>query len=174
MIRNNLGRRVALLGFGVLGLLGSALISTPAHAQGGSPRDLGSVTTAPSFCADLDRLVKLAPSGFRSIRGEAKSGDIVTQVTENLPGASECWYDNFLRSYWCSWDVATSELKARVQQLASAVGTCYQVQPGYDDDYDQESIAFVDLPGSTSIYINGVGDSISIFIGADDHKASAQ
>lgn len=132
------------------------------------------MTTSQSFCADLDRVVKLAPSGFRSIHGEAKSTDIATQVTENLPGASECWYDTFLRFYWCSWDVATSELKARVQQLATAVATCYQVHPAYDDDYDQETIAFVDLPDSTSIYINGVGDSVSISIGADDHKASAQ
>ena len=174
MMRDNLGRRGALLGLGVLGLVGSALVSTPAEAQGGSPRDLGSVTTSPSFCADLDRVVKLAPSGFRSIRGEAKSTDVATLVTENLPAASECWYDTFLRSYWCSWNVANSELKAQVQQLAGAVGTCYQVQPAYDDDYDQETIAFVDLPDSTSIYINGVGESVSISIGADDHKASVE
>ncbi len=172
MVRNNSGRWVTLLGLGILGLVGSALISTPAQAQAGSPWDLGSVTASPSFCAELDRVVKLAPSRFRSIRGEAKSADIVTQVTQNLPGASECWYDNPLQSYWCSWNVATSERTARVQQLVSAVATCYQVRPEYDDDYDQEAIVF-DLPASTSIYINGVGDSVSVFI-ADDHLTSAQ
>ena len=173
MIQNSLGRRVTLLGLGVLGLVGSALISTAAQAQGHLPRDLGSVTASPSFCADLDRVVKLAPSGFRSIRSEAKSADIVTEVTQNLPGASECWYDSSLRSYGCSWDVALSQRTARVEQLASAVATCYQVKPSYDDDYDREAIV-IDLPDSASIYINGVGDSISVFIGADDHKASAQ
>jgi hypothetical protein len=55
----------------------------------------------------------------------------------------------------------------------SAVASCYQVQPEYDDDYDRETIAFGTLPGSTSIYINGVGDSVSMFIGGDDHRASA-
>jgi hypothetical protein len=173
MVPNNLGKRVTLLGLGVLGLVGSALISTPAQAQAGSPRDLGSVTASPSFCADLDRVVELAPSGFRSIRGEAMSADIATEVTRSLPGASECWYDNPLRSYWCSWTVGTSERTAQVQQLVSAVATCYGVRPKYDDDYDQEAIVF-DLADSTSIYINGVGDSISLFIGADDHKPSAQ
>ena len=173
MVRNNLSGRVTLLGLGVLGLVGSALISVPARAQADSPRDLGSVTTSESFCADLDRVVALAPSGFRSLRGEAESANIVTQVTDKLPGASQCWYDNSLRSYWCSWNVAASERSARVQQLVSAVASCYQVQPEYDDDYDRETIAFGTLPGSASIYINGVGDSVSMFIGGDDHKASA-
>src|SRR5438552_5622922 len=173
MVRNNLGGRVTLLGLGVLGLVGSALVSVPARVQADSPRDLGSVTTSASFCADLDRVVALAPSGFRSLRAEAESANIVTQVTEKLPGASQCWYDNSLRSYWCSWNVAAAERSARVQQLVSAVASCYQVQPEYDDDYDRETIAFGALPGSTSIYINGVGDSVSIFIGGDDHKASA-
>ena len=173
MVRNNLGGRVTLLGLGVLGLVGSALVSVPARVQADSPRDLGSVTTSESFCADLDRVVALAPSGFRSLRTQAESANIVTQVTEKLPGASQCWYDNSLRSYWCSWDVAASERSTRVQQLVSAVASCYQVQPEYDDDYDRETIAFGTLPGSASIYINGVGDSVSMFIGGDDHKASA-
>jgi len=173
MVRNNLGGRVTLLGLGVLGLVGSALVSVPARVQADSPRDLGSVTTSASFFADLDCVVALAPSGFRSLRAEAESANIVTQVTEKLPGASQCWYDNSLRSYWCSWNVAAAERSARVQQLVSAVASCYQVQPEYDDDYDRETIAFGALPGSTSIYINGVGDSVSIFIGGDDHKASA-
>ena len=90
-----------------------------------------------------------------------------------LFGAAQCWYDNSLRSYWCSWNVAASERSAWVQQLVSAVASCYQVQPEYDDDYDRETIAFGTLPGSASIYINGVGDSVSIFIGSDDHRASA-
>jgi len=142
MVRNNLGGRVTLLGLGVLGLVGSALVSVPARVQADSPRDLGSVTTSASFCADLDRVVALAPSGFRSLRAEAESANIVTQVTEKLPGASQCRYDNSLRSYWCSWNVAAAERSARVQQLVSAVASCYQVQPEYDDDYDRETIAF--------------------------------
>jgi hypothetical protein len=173
MARNKLGGRDTVLGLGILGLVGLTLISVPERAQADTPQDLESVTTSESFCADLDRVVAVAPSGFRSLRAEEESANIVTRVTEKLPGASECWYDNSLRSYWCSWDVAASERSARVQQLVSAVASCYQIQPDYDDDYDRETIAFGALPGSASIYINGVGNSVSMFIGSDDHKASA-
>jgi hypothetical protein len=173
MVRNKLGGRVTLLGLGVLGLVGLALISVPGRAQADAPRDLGSVTTSESFCADLDRVVALAPSGFPSLVAKEGSANIVTQVTEKLPGASECWYDGSLRSYWCTWNVAASERSTRVQQLVRAVAGCYQVQPEYDDDYDRETIAFGALPGSASIYINGVGDSVSMFIGGDDHRIPA-
>src|SRR5207245_11335104 len=38
MVRNNLGGRVTLLGLGVLGLVGSALVSVPARVQADSDR----------------------------------------------------------------------------------------------------------------------------------------
>src|SRR5438445_12419445 len=81
MVRNNLSGRVTLLGLGVLGLVGSVLISVPARAQADSRRDLGSVTTSESFCADLDREVALPPSAFRSLRGGQESANALTQPT---------------------------------------------------------------------------------------------
>jgi hypothetical protein len=121
---------------------------------------------AESFCADLDRVVPLARSRFWSIRDEVNRRDLKTRVTQNLPGASECWYHDASRSYWCSWRVAPSERKDEVRRLASAIGQCYRVRPTYDDEYVDETIAFIELPGSVSIHVNGAGETVTISIGS--------
>jgi len=98
----------------------------------------------------------LAPSGFRSIVDEADQGALTAAVTQRLPGASSCWLYQSERAYWCSWQVAPEEVKPQVEHLANAIGHCYQARPDYDNDYgDAEPIAFIDLPNSVSIYING-------------------
>jgi len=58
MFRNGVGRWIPLVGLGVFWLVASAL--TPAARA-----DV--VIDAQSFCSDLDRVARLAPSGFRSI-----------------------------------------------------------------------------------------------------------
>ena len=111
---------------------------------------------ADSFCSDIDRVVRLAPSGFRSIVDETDQGTLTTAVTQRLPGASRCWLYKSERAYWCSWQVAPEEVRPQVEHLANAIGRCYQARPDYDNDYgDAEPIAFIDLPNSVSIYING-------------------
>ena len=55
---------------------------------------MASTALAQSLCPDLDQVIKLAPSGFRSILDDASRGAIETGVTRRLPGASACWYDN--------------------------------------------------------------------------------
>ena len=121
---------------------------------------------AQSVCAGLDRLVPLARSRFWSIRDEANRSDLKTRVTQNLPGASECWYHDSSRSYWCTWRITPSERKDAVRRLASTIGQCYGVRPAYSDDDVDETIAFVDLPGSVSIYVNGAGETLTISIGS--------
>jgi hypothetical protein len=119
---------------------------------------------AQSFCADLDRVVPLARSRFWSIRDEANRRDLKTRVTQSLPGASECWYHDASRSYWCAWRVILRERKDEVTRLASAIGQCYRVQPTYDSV--DETIVFIDLPGSVSIHVSGAGETLTISIGS--------
>jgi hypothetical protein len=124
---------------------------------------------ADSLCPDIDRVVQLAPSGFRSIVDEADRGVLTTAVTYRLPGASRCWLYNSERAYWCSWPVASEEVTRQVERLADAIGQCYQARPDYDSDYgDAEPIAFIDLPNSVSIYITGerYDSVVTISIGA--------
>jgi hypothetical protein len=123
---------------------------------------IASTSFAQSFCSDLDRVVKLAPSGFRSIRDDANSGALETTVTQSLPGASWCWYENAAGTYWCSWDVPSEQVGSQVKQLAIAIGGCYQVQAKYDASMQ---FAFVDLPDSISVYINGVAEMVTLSIG---------
>ncbi len=127
---------------------------------------LASDTLAQSLCADLDRVVTLARTRFWSIRDEANRGEFKTPVTRSLPGASECWYHDASHSYWCAWAVAPAERRSRVRRLARAVAACYAAQPAYDDGYEDEAIAFVRLPDATSIYINGVGETVAMSIAA--------
>jgi len=87
-------------------------------------------------------------------------------VTQNLPGALECWYHDSSRSYWCAWRVTPSERKDEVARLASAIGQCYRVQPAYSDDSVDETIVFIDLPGAVSIHVNGAGETVTISIGS--------
>jgi len=61
---------------------------------------MASTALAQSFCSDLDPLVKLAPSGFRSILDDANGGPIESGVTPTLPGASRCWYEKGAKAYW--------------------------------------------------------------------------
>src|SRR2546422_3544754 len=79
-------------------------------------------------------VVPLARSRFWSIRDEANRRELKTRVTRNLPGASECWYQDASRSYWCAWRVTPSERKDEVARLASAIGQCDRVQHAYSDD----------------------------------------
>src|SRR5439155_21432733 len=65
---------------------------------------MASTALAQPFCPDLDRVVTLARSGFRSILDDASTGAIETGVTLRLPGASACWYDNSTGAYWCMWN----------------------------------------------------------------------
>ena len=123
---------------------------------------MASTSFAQSFCSDLDRVVKLAPSGFRAIRDDASRGTLETPVIQSLRGASRCWYENGSGAYWCAWDVPSAQEESRVKQLATAIGGCYQVQPNYDASM---RFAFVDLPNSISVYINGVGEMVAISIG---------
>lgn len=46
---------------------------------------MASTALAQSFCSDLDPLVKLAPSGFRSILDDANGGPIESGVTRICP-----------------------------------------------------------------------------------------
>ena len=87
-------------------------------------------------------------------------------MTQNLPGALECWYHDSSRSYWCAWRVTPSERKDEVARLASAIGQCYRVQPAYSDDSVDETIVFIDLPGAVSIHVNGAGETVTISIGS--------
>src|SRR2546425_10220626 len=48
-----------------------------------------------------------------------------------------------------------SERKDEVARLASAIGQCDRVQHAYSDDSVDETIVFIDLPGSVSIHVNG-------------------
>jgi hypothetical protein len=127
---------------------------------------MASTALAQSFCPDLDRVVRLAPSGFRSILDEASRGAIETGVTLRLSGASVCWYDNSTGAYWCMWnEVPLHQVESRVKQLASVVGQCYQAQPRYEaPSGGDEIIAFVDVPNDVSIYINGVGETVAMSI----------
>src|SRR5437016_11471742 len=79
------------------------------------------VMLAQSFCSDVDRVVKLAPSGFQAILDDADEDPIQRRVTQRLPGASMCWYQDGSRSYWCSWNVPSSQTASQVRQLASAI-----------------------------------------------------
>jgi hypothetical protein len=127
---------------------------------------------ADSFCSDIDRVVRLAPSGFRSIVDEANQGTLPTAVTQGLPGASRCWLHNSARAYWCSWQVAPEQVKPLVEHLANAIGHCYQVRPDYDNDYgDAEPIAFIDLPNSVSIYISGERYSSAVTISIEAERS---
>ncbi len=137
---------------------------------------MASTALAQSFCLDLDGVIKLAPSGFATILDNVNRGAIETGVTRSLPGASRCWYENASRSYWCEWNVPFPQMGSQVRQLASAVGECYQVQPDYETiraDNGRATVsdpvfAFVDLPNSISVYINGVADTIAMSIQATD------
>jgi hypothetical protein len=131
---------------------------------------MASTALAQPFCPDLDRVVTLAPSGFRSILDEASRGAIETGVTLRLPGASACWYDNSTGAYWCMWnEVPLARVEDQVKQLASFVGQCYQVQPSYETPSGgNEIVAFVDVPNDVSIYINGVGETVAMSIRKKD------
>jgi hypothetical protein len=122
--------------------------------------------TAQSLCADFDRVVPLARSRFWSIRDEAHRGELKTRVTENLPGASDCWYHDASRSYWCTWRITPAARRDEVRRLASAIGRCYGVRPAYRDDDVDETIAFIDLRGFVSIHVNGAGETVTLSIGA--------
>ena len=134
-----------------------------------------STSLAQSFCSDVDRVVKLAPSGFRTILDDADRDAVQRRVTQRLPGASMCWYQNGSRSYWCSWNVPASQTASHVRQLASAIGQCYQIKPDYETTSGDgtttardEVFAIVDLPDSISIYINGVAGTVAMSITATD------
>jgi hypothetical protein len=131
---------------------------------------MASSAFAQEFCSDLDQVVRLAPSMFRSIRDDASRGALTTTVTRSLPGASRCWYENVAGDYWCSWDVSFDQVQRGVEQLASTIGRCYQVQADYDASL---SFAFVDLPDSVPVYINGVGGAVFLSIGGQDSFATA-
>jgi len=124
---------------------------------------MASTTFGQAFCSDLDEVVKLASSRFRSIRDDASRGALTTTVTRSLPGASRCWYENVTGAYWCSWNVPADQVQSRVKQLASAIGECYQVQADYDASL---SFAFVEVPNSASVYVNGINRTVSLSIGA--------
>ena len=127
---------------------------------------MASTALAQSFCSDLDPLVKLAPSGFRSILDDANGGPIESGVTRTLPGASRCWYEKGAEAYWCAWDVPAAQVGSQVNQLASGIGQCYHVQPDYEATLAGDGVvAFVDLPNSVSVYINGVGGMVALSIG---------
>lgn len=60
-------------------------------------------------------------------------------------------------------------MESQVKQSASAIGQCYQVQPDYETIAPgDDAIAFVDLPNSVSIYINGAAGTVAMSIGAND------
>jgi len=40
------------------------------------------------------------------------------------------------------------------------------VLPAYDDHFDDEAIAFVYLPASISVYVNGAGERLTLSIGS--------
>ena len=127
---------------------------------------MASTALAQSFCSDLDPLVKLAPSGFRSILDDADGGHFEKGVTRTLPGASRCWYENGAEAYWCAWDVPSAQVESHVKQLGDAIGQCYHVQADYQrTSAGDEVIAFVDLPNAISVYINGVGGTVALSIG---------
>jgi hypothetical protein len=130
---------------------------------------MASTALAQEFCSDLDQVVKLAPSMFRSIRDNASRGALTTTVTRSLPGASRCWYENVAGDYWCSWNVPFDQVQREVKQLATAIGECYQVQADYDASL---TFAFVDLP-SVQVYINGAGGAVVLSIGGQDGFAKA-
>jgi len=122
---------------------------------------MASAAFAQDFCSDLDEVVKLARSQFRAIRDDTGRGALTTPVTRSLPGASWCWYNNVTGAYWCSWTVSFDQVPSRVKQLASAVGECYQVRAVYDTSL---SFAFVDMPSSASVYVDGVGGMVFLSI----------
>src|SRR2546428_13361576 len=95
-------------------------------------------------------VVPLARSRFWSIRDEANRRELKTRVTRNLPGASECGYQDASRSYWRAWRVSPSERKEEVPRLASAIGQCDRVRQAYSDDYAHETIVLIDVPGAVS------------------------
>jgi hypothetical protein len=132
---------------------------------------MASTTFAQAFCSDLDEVVKLAPSRFRSIRDDARRGALTTTVTRSLPGASWCWYEGVTGAYWCSWTVPSDQVHSRVKQLASAIGECYQVQADYNASL---SFAFVEVPNSASVYVNGVNGTVSLSIGSRSLQRPAQ
>ena len=135
---------------------------------------MASTALAQSLCPDLDQVIKLAPSGFRSILDDASRGAIETGVTRRLPGASACWYDNSTGAYWCMWnEVPLGRVETRVRQLASVIGQCYQAQPTYvAPSGSNEIVAFVDVPNDVSIYINGVGETVAMSIRKRDAVGS--
>jgi len=127
---------------------------------------MASTALAQSFCSDLDPLVKLAPSGFRSILDDANGGPTERGVTRTLPGASQCWYENEAKAYWCVWDVPSAQVESHVKQLANAIGQCYHVRADYQTTPAGDGVvAFVDLPNAISVYINGVGGMVALSVG---------
>jgi hypothetical protein len=127
---------------------------------------MASSALAQSLCSDLYPLGELAPSGFRSILDDANGGVIETGVTRRLPSASRCWYENGSGAYWCAWDVPSAQVGSYVKQLASTIGHCYQVQPDYETTpAGDEVVAFIDLPDSISIYINGISEVVALSVG---------
>ncbi len=134
-----------------------------------------STSLAQPFCSDVDRVVKLAPSGFQTILDDADRDSVQRGVTQGLPGASMCWYQTGSRSYWCSWNVPSSQTASQVRQLASAIGHCYHIEPDYETTSGDgtttardEAFAIVDLPDSISIYINGVAGTVWMSVTATD------
>ena len=133
-----------------------------------------STSLAQSFCSEVDRVVKLAPSGFRTILDDADRDPVPRRVTQRLPGASMCWYENGSRSYWCSWDVPSSQTASQVRQLAGAIGHCYHIEPDYETSGEgtttarDDVFAIIDLPDSISIYITGVAGTVAMSITATD------
>jgi hypothetical protein len=134
-----------------------------------------STSFAQSFCSDVDRVVKLAPLGFRAILDDADRDPVQRRVTQRLPGASMCWYDNGSRSYWCSWNVPSSQTASQATQLASAIAHCYQTEPEFEPASangttpDQNEVsAIIDLPDSISIYINGAFGTVAMSVTATD------
>lgn len=82
-----------------------------------------------------------------------------------------CWYDDMEGAYWCAWDVSFGEVQNRVKQLANTIGECYQVPPDYDATL---SFAFVDVPNSASMYINGIGGTVFLSIARGSRKGGIQ
>src|SRR5258708_18713460 len=90
---------------------------------------MASTALAQSFCSDLDPLVKLAPSGFRSILDDANGGPIEKGVTPTLARASPGWDGKGGEAYWCPWGVSAAPTGRQGNHLANGAGPCCHPPP---------------------------------------------
>src|SRR5258708_36324808 len=77
---------------------------------------MASTALAQSFCSDLDPLVKLAPSGFRSILDDANGGPLANRGARTLPRPSPGWCGEGVAAPLCGAEGPAAPIGRQGQQ----------------------------------------------------------